>query len=98
MAPQHQPEVSNKYDLVSWVLGNQSYDQNQPIFIDPDHPERSYTALEARTAIRQLIAGLKAAGLNKGDAVCIHAFNDVGTSLGRRSSSPCDDRCPINVL
>ena len=34
-------------------------------------------AKQAYTLIRKLIAGFRAAGLKKGDVVCIHAFNSV---------------------
>ena len=64
-------------DLVSWTFGNQDYDQEREIYIDPDDPGRSITASEARTTVRKLIAGFKAAGLQRGDCVCLHAFNDV---------------------
>ena len=69
--------MDNPSDLVSWVFGNQSYDQDRVIYIDAEQPERTITAKQARQKVKQLVAGLKAAGLRKGDCVCIHAFNDV---------------------
>ena len=73
-------------DLVSWVFGNQSYDQDRVIYVDADQPERSITAKQARQRVRQLIAGFRAGGLRKGDCICIHAFNDVGCSSGKEMS------------
>ncbi len=64
-------------DLVSWTFGNQEYDQNSKIYVAPDHPSRSITANGARCMVRKLVAGFKAMGLQPGDCVCLHAFNDV---------------------
>lgn len=40
--------------------------------------------------MRKLIAGFKAEGLESGDCVCVHSFNDVGPrtipGLGRATS------------
>ena len=69
--------MENRSDLVSWVFGNQSYAQDRVIYIDAEQPERTITAKQARQKVKHLIAGFKAAGLSKGDCVCIHAFNDV---------------------
>ena len=69
------------FDLVSWVLNNHHYDQHAPLYIDPDHPSRCLTAAEVRCLVKRLIAGLKAAGLQEGDVVCLNAFNDVSTRL-----------------
>ncbi len=67
----------SRMDLVSWTFGNEDYDQNREIYIDPDNPGRSITASEARSLVRKLVAGFKAVGLQRGDCVCLHAFNDV---------------------
>ena len=77
--PLHSPygEGVDKMDLVSWVLGNHDYDQGKKIYIDAANPERSITATEARTIVRRFVAGFKAAGLEPGECVCLHAFNDV---------------------
>lgn len=68
---------TSNMDLISLVMQNTSYDQHITLYIDPDHPTRSITAAEARGLVKQLIAGLKAYGLKKGDCVCVHAYNDV---------------------
>ena len=70
-------EDLSRMDLVSWTFGNEDYDQNREIYIDPDNPGRSITASEARSLVRKLVAGFKAVGLQRGDCVCLHAFNDV---------------------
>ena len=64
-------------DLVSWIFGNCDYDQDTKIYIDPERPERSISANEARATVRKFVAGWKAVGLKPGDCVCVHAFNDV---------------------
>ena len=48
------------------------------IYIDAKDPSRSVSSNQARVLIRKLVAGLQAAGLKKGDCVCLHSFNDVG--------------------
>ena len=70
-------EKGSKMDLVSWVFGNSNYDQDAKIYIDPENRQRSISANEARATVRKFVAGWKAVGLNPGDCVCVHAFNDV---------------------
>ncbi len=36
---------------------------------------------QSRTIIRQLVAGFHNAGLQKGDCVCLHSFNDINYSI-----------------
>ena len=74
-------EGSPSSDLVSWTFGNVDYDQDRKIYIDPLRPKRSFSASEARISVRKLIAGFKANGLQPGDCVCVHAFNDVSLCL-----------------
>lgn len=64
-------------DILSWYFDEPKFDPNEPIYIDADHPERSYSLNEAKTAVKQIAAGLKTHGLKKGDTVCLHSFNDV---------------------
>ena len=71
----------HRMDLVSWIFGNDEYDHNRKIYIDPDHPGRCLSANEARSMVRKLVAGFKANGLQPGDCVCVHAFNDVRAPL-----------------
>jgi len=47
------------------------------IYIDAKDSSRSISAAQAQVLVRKLAAGLEAAGLMKGDCVCIHSFNDV---------------------
>ncbi|KAJ5342787.1 AMP-dependent synthetase/ligase [Penicillium brevicompactum] len=68
-------------DLLSYIFDNPSYDQDQPIYIDVHNPSRSISCNQARKLIRQLIAGLRAAGLQQGDCVLIHSFNDINYSI-----------------
>lgn len=49
------------------------------IFIDVNDPSRFITSRKARTVVRQLVAGFKAEGLQPGDCVCVHSFNEVVT-------------------
>ena len=77
----HSFEDCTRQDLVSWIFDTESYDQDKKIYIDPENPGRSLSASETRTLVRRLIAGFKASGLQQGDCVCVHAYNDVGKSL-----------------
>lgn len=53
----------------------------QKIYVDAKDPSRSYSSNQARVFIRRMIAGFQAAGLKKGDCVCLHSFNDVRISF-----------------
>ncbi|KPI35469.1 putative acyl-coenzyme A synthetase [Cyphellophora attinorum] len=64
-------------DVVSFTLDEPSYDNNRPVLIDPSDTSNYYTHASARKLVRQLIAGLRAAGLRHGDAVCVHSFNSI---------------------
>ncbi|KAJ5143403.1 uncharacterized protein N7515_002190 [Penicillium bovifimosum] len=68
-------------DLLSWIFDEPDYDQDQPIYVDVHNPSRSISCNQARKIVRQLIAGLRASGLQKGDCVLIHSFNDINYSM-----------------
>ncbi|KAJ5787876.1 AMP-dependent synthetase/ligase [Penicillium paradoxum] len=68
-------------DLVSYIFDDPPYDQDQPIYVDVHNPPRSISCNQARKLIRQLIAGLRASGLQQGDCVLIHSFNDISYSI-----------------
>ncbi|KAJ5897209.1 hypothetical protein N7504_007497 [Penicillium tannophilum] len=68
-------------DLLSYIFDDPPYDQNKPIYIDAKNPSRSISCNQARSKIRKLIAGLRAAGFRKGDCVLIHSFNDINYSI-----------------
>ncbi|KAJ5483836.1 Phenylacetyl-CoA ligase epaB [Penicillium diatomitis] len=68
-------------DLLSYIFDSPQYDQNKPIYVDAHRPTRSISCNQARHLIRQLIAGLRAAGLRRGDCVLIHSFNDINYSI-----------------
>ncbi|KAF7879023.1 hypothetical protein EAF04_000223 [Stromatinia cepivora] len=70
-------------DLLSWIFDDIPYDQDAKTYIDANDPSRSISAKQARIIVRKLVAGFHAAGLKKGDCVCLHSFNDV------RTLSPC---------
>jgi acyl-CoA synthetase (AMP-forming)/AMP-acid ligase II len=44
---------------------------------DAADPTRTISANQARTLIRKLVAGFQNAGLQRGDCVLIHSFNDI---------------------
>ena len=69
-------KISNK-DVVSFTFDDPEYDRDRPVLIDPSEPSRYYTYNTARKTVRQLIAGLHAAGLKRDDTVCIHSFNSL---------------------
>ncbi|KAI9812709.1 MAG: hypothetical protein M1827_004465 [Pycnora praestabilis] len=64
-------------DILSWIFDDPQYDVDKPIYIDVSDPSKSISCREARATIRKLAAGFRAAGLKKGDCVCLHAFNDI---------------------
>ncbi|KAK4899845.1 hypothetical protein LTR49_027582 [Elasticomyces elasticus] len=57
--------------------------QPSGIYIDCANPRRSISSKPAYVLIRKLVAGFRAAGLRKGDCVCIDAFNNVGVDTPR---------------
>jgi 4-coumarate--CoA ligase len=64
-------------DINSWTFDNYPHNPDSPVYISALNPNTSYSARQARQLIRQLIAGFKALGLQKGDCICIHSFNDI---------------------
>lgn len=71
-------------DLISCYFDNPKVDDNKPVYIDAQDPERHYTFGQARSTIRKLAAGFRKAGLKKGDTVCLHGFNDVRNNTRQR--------------
>ena len=65
-------------DVFSWYFEDSKVKPDEPIYIDASDENRHYTLNSARKTIRQLVAGFRRLGLQKGDVVCIHSFNDVG--------------------
>lgn len=68
-------------DLLSWMFDDPQYDIDKPIYIDAANPSRSISCRQGKLMARQLAAGFRAAGLKKGDCVCMHAFNDIHYSM-----------------
>ncbi|KAF1809386.1 AMP-binding enzyme [Eremomyces bilateralis CBS 781.70] len=64
-------------DLLSWMFDNPQYDVDMPIYIDAANPQNSISNRQAKLMIRKMAAGFKKAGLQKGDVVCVHSFNDI---------------------
>jgi long-subunit acyl-CoA synthetase (AMP-forming) len=73
-------------DLLSWIFDEKSYDWDEPMYIDAADPSQSINARQAKSIVRKLAAGLRHVGLQKGETVCLHAFNHVNAttlSLGQ---------------
>ncbi|KAL3487816.1 hypothetical protein BJX62DRAFT_212867 [Aspergillus germanicus] len=68
-------------DILTYLFSNPKYDTDKPVYIDVANPSRSISQNQARTIIRQLIAGLHAWGVKEGDCVAIHSFNDIYYSM-----------------
>ena len=51
------------------------------LLIDPSNASRFLTFKSLRTYVKQLVAGLHALGVERGDCVCVNSFNDVRSSL-----------------
>ncbi|KAL2065067.1 hypothetical protein VTL71DRAFT_4207 [Oculimacula yallundae] len=73
---ERQVQIPTK-DLLSWTFDDPRFDRDEPIYIDAKDPSRSISSNQARLLIRKLVAGFHAAGLKKGDCVCLHSFNDI---------------------
>ncbi|KAN0122515.1 amp dependent CoA ligase [Hyaloscypha variabilis] len=74
--PQRTIQLPTK-DILSWIFDDPHHDKDEPIYIDAKDPSRTLSSNQARAIIRKLIAGLHAAGLKKGDCICVHSFNDI---------------------
>lgn len=72
----HKIDLPTK-DILSWIFDEPSYDLKKPVFIDAANPSRVVTGAHAKHLIRQLIAGFRQAGVQKGDCICLHSFNDI---------------------
>ncbi|EXJ80060.1 hypothetical protein A1O3_08346 [Capronia epimyces CBS 606.96] len=65
-------------DILTFAFANLGqYDNEQPLFVDASDPTNSISALRAFQVVRRLIRGLKDLGLQEGDCVCLHAFNNI---------------------
>ncbi|OAP56935.1 hypothetical protein AYL99_09047 [Fonsecaea erecta] len=64
-------------DLLSWIFDGADYDPNKPIYIDTSNPSRTLSLNQGLGLVRKLAAGFRAAGLKKGECVCVHSFNDI---------------------
>ncbi|KLJ05654.1 hypothetical protein EMPG_09366 [Blastomyces silverae] len=78
--PERYVDLPSK-DILSWIFDGPSYDRDRPVYIDAKDPSCSISFNQARKIIRQLIAGLRAAGFKKGDCLNIHSFNDIYYSM-----------------
>jgi hypothetical protein len=56
---------------------------SQKLYFDSEDDSRSLTGPQVRTNVKKLIAGLKAAGVEKGDCVVLHLFNSVSKDSPR---------------
>jgi long-subunit acyl-CoA synthetase (AMP-forming) len=75
LAAEHLP-IPTK-DLLSWMFDDIKYDIDKPLYIDAANPSQTISARQAKSTIRKLAAGLRNAGLQKGDTVCLHSANHV---------------------
>lgn len=50
---------------------------NLQIYIDATDPSKAISAAQAKSLIRQLVAGFRSAGIKHGDTVLIHSFNNL---------------------
>ena len=64
--------LQNK-DILSWIFDGlpERYDQDRPVYIDVAKPSRTISARQARTMIRQLVAGFRKLGVKPGTCVCM---------------------------
>ncbi|ORY17341.1 hypothetical protein BCR34DRAFT_622014 [Clohesyomyces aquaticus] len=68
-------------DLVTFSFGNRDYDHDKPIYHDLDNPNRTLSWRQGYDLVRKLVAGFRAAGLQKGDCFSITSFNDIMYSM-----------------
>ena len=65
-------------DLLTFTfIGPVTYDVQRPLLIDAEDPSRSLNAIQVRSLVRTLIAGLRAHGVQNGDCVLVHLPNSI---------------------
>ncbi|KAG9249078.1 hypothetical protein BJ878DRAFT_531434 [Calycina marina] len=64
-------------DIVTWTFGGGNVDQNKPLYIDVDDPDRFLSANDCRRLVRQLCAGFRYHGLEQGDCVGVVSLNEI---------------------
>lgn len=66
--------LSSSVDIVTYALNSpEKYDENKPLYIDADNPEKYLTAAQTRRLTRKLVAGLTSyAGIQPGDRIVVH--------------------------
>ncbi|OBT57294.1 hypothetical protein VE04_03449 [Pseudogymnoascus sp. 24MN13] len=62
---------------VQWLFEGRDYDQNKPIYIDANNPDRSLSAAQVKTFVLKIGSGLQKFGLQKGDCACVVSLNDI---------------------
>ncbi|ELR05709.1 hypothetical protein GMDG_07552 [Pseudogymnoascus destructans 20631-21] len=62
---------------VQWLFEGLDYDQNKPIYIDANNPNRSLSAAQVKTLVLKIGSGLQKFGLQKGDCACVVSLNDI---------------------
>lgn len=68
-------------DLITFTFGNEDYDADKPIYHDIDDESRTISRRQGKTIVRKLVAGFRAAGLQKGECFSITSFNDIMYSM-----------------
>lgn len=69
-------------DVVSFAFDRQKvFDEGKPLYINADDPRQFLNYAQTLRFVRQLIAGLKTGGLEDGDTVLVHLFNNVSSMM-----------------
>ncbi|KAL5409043.1 hypothetical protein PMIN03_006205 [Paraphaeosphaeria minitans] len=68
-------------NFAAWALSPITYDVDKPLLIDASNPDHSFSFSQLKTQVQQLIAGLKAIGIQRGDCVCVNAFNNISYNV-----------------
>ncbi|KAH9210350.1 hypothetical protein DL95DRAFT_474858 [Leptodontidium sp. 2 PMI_412] len=79
----HPPLPIPNTDLLSWMFDDEAkkYDRDKPVYIDINDATRTISYNGAKSTIRKLVKGFQDAGLQKGDCVIVHSFNDIYYSM-----------------
>ena len=64
-------------DLLTFALNGVGYDAQRSIFIDAEGSGHALKRWQFPILVKTLIAGLKAAKVQKGDRVIVHLHNNV---------------------
>ncbi|KAK5312292.1 hypothetical protein LTR93_011381 [Exophiala xenobiotica] len=78
IAPRPEEVIVPATDILTFTFDHLNQMQNdQPVFVDAKDPSKRISWYQAYYMIRRLVQGFKEHGLQEGDVVCCHMYNNI---------------------